>query len=164
MSSDSAINLTDEVDLLYVRGIGGWSDLHLITPRGQISIQITHVSGDPVIELSNLCRSLLRGEASGFARLRDEPGSMVVTGSVHREQRHLARVECWECSGWDGVPPHGSLILSVDVRVRQFVGLMYRQFEKVRWLYGEPSFQKRRDTFPHRSFEAFEQLWLASAT
>src|SRR4051794_23014636 len=144
MRSNITINLTDEVDLLYVRGIGGWSDLYVVTPRGQISIRMTHVSGDPMEELSNLCCSLLRGENNGMARLRDEPGSTVIMASIHVEQRHLARLECWDCRSWDDSPPRGSLILSVDIKIRQFVGLMYRQFEKVRWLYEEPSFQKRR--------------------
>jgi hypothetical protein len=160
MGSDSTINLTDEFDLLYVRGVGGWSDLHAVTRHTQISMQITHIFGDPLEELSNLCCSLLRGELCGMARLRDEPGSTVVAASVYAEQRHLAHVEFWDVPGWDDIPPNGSLILSLDVKIRQFVGLIYRQFEKVRWLYEEPSFQKKRDVFPHRSFEGFEQLWL----
>lgn len=73
-------------------------------------------------------------------------------------------MEYWDCRSWDDLPQQGMLILSVDVKIRQFVGLMYRQFEKVRWLYNDPSFQEKRDAFPHSSFEAFERLWVTSAT
>lgn len=82
MSSHGTINLTDQVDLLYVCGIGGWSDLYVISPHGKISVRMTHVFGDPIVELSSLCCSLLRGEIRSMARLRDEPGLPLVTASV----------------------------------------------------------------------------------
>jgi hypothetical protein len=51
----------------------------------------------------------------------------------------------------------------VDVKIRQFVGLVYRQFEKVRWLYEEKRYQKNRNPFPHVSFEELQGLWMNSA-
>jgi hypothetical protein len=68
-----------------------------------------------------------------MARLPDEPGVTVVTASIYAEQKHIAQIEFWACRGWDDIPPCGTSILSADVKVRQFVGLLYRQFEKVRW-------------------------------
>ena len=58
---------------------------------------------------------------------------------------------------------HAKPTLSVDIKTRQFVGLVYRQFEKVRWLYEEKSYQKSRGLFPHVRFETLQQLWMNSA-
>jgi hypothetical protein len=162
MSSETIPIVTDEFDLLYIRGVFGWSDLHALTRHNRITARITHIFSDPIEDLSNLCCALLRGEPQSIARLCDEPGSTVLTASIYAEQRHLTRIQFWAGQGWDDVPPCGSPVLSVDVKLRQFVGLVYRQLEKVRWLYREPSFQKNRDRFPHRAFDALEQLWIGS--
>jgi hypothetical protein len=155
-------NLTDEFDLLYVRGAHGWSDLHVVTRDAQITARITHVMGEPIKELSELCCQLLRGESECMARLHDEPGATIVFASVYAKQRHVAHVEIWECLGWDDIPPCGTRILSADVKIRQFVGLLYRQFEKVQWLSERRSYRKNRGPFPHAAFEPLEQLWTKS--
>jgi hypothetical protein len=168
-------NLTDEFDLLYVRGVHGWSDLHVVTRHPQIAVRISHIFSDPIEELSELCCGLLRGEPRFMARLPDEPGGAVVTASIYAEQKHIAHIEFWTCRdwddhiefwtcrGWDDIPPRGTSILSADAKVRQFVGLLYRQFEKVRWLSEERSYLKRRDPFPHAAFETLQRLWLKSS-
>jgi hypothetical protein len=156
-------NLTDEFDLLYVRGVHGWSDLHIVTRDAQIAARITHIFSDPIQELSELCCGLLRGEPRCMARLPDEPGVTVVTASIYAEQRHIAHVEFWACRGWDDIPPCGTSILCADVAVGQFVGLLYRQFEKVRWLSEERSYLKNRGPFPHAAFETLQRLWLKSS-
>ena len=33
----------DEFDLLYVRGVHGWSDMHAVTRETPIAITITHI-------------------------------------------------------------------------------------------------------------------------
>jgi hypothetical protein len=163
MCPDDEPNLTDEFDLLYIRGVAGWSDLHVVTRSTQIAMRIAHIVSDPMEQLSTLCCGLLRGEPRNIARLHDEPGATVVITSIYAKQRHVAHLEFWNCRGWDDIPPLGTPTLSVDVKIRQFVGLVYRQFEKVRWLYEETSYQKDRDSFPHVSFEALQQLWINSA-
>ena len=163
MRSDDQPNLTDEFDLLYTRGVAGWSDLYVVASHTQIAVGITHIASDPIAELSELCCNLLRGEPQCMARLLDEPGATVVAASVYPTQKHLAHVEFWSCRSWDDSPPCGTSILSADVKVRQFVGLVYRQFEKVRWLYEEPNYQKRRDQFPHVAFETLQRLWMDSS-
>jgi hypothetical protein len=86
MCPDDEPNLTDEFDLLYIRGIHGWSDLHVVTRGTQIAVRITHIFSDPIEELSALCCGLLRGEPRSMARLRDEPGATVVIASIYPEQ------------------------------------------------------------------------------
>jgi hypothetical protein len=163
MCPDDEPNLTDEFDLLYIRGIGGWSDLHVVTRSTQVTVRITHIFSDPIEELSALCCGLLRGEPRSMVRLHDEPGATVVITSIYTKQKHVAHIEFWECPGWDDIPPCGALTLSVDVKIRQFVGSLYRQFEKVRWLHEEKSCQKNRSPFPHVAFETLQRLWMNSA-
>jgi len=163
MCSNDEPNLTDEFDLLYIRGVHGWSDLHVVTRGTQIAVRITHIFSDPIEELSALCCGLLRGEPRSMARLHDEPGATVIIASICPEQKHVAHVEFWDCLGWDDIPPCGAPTLSVDVKIQQFVGLVYRQFEKVRWLYEEKRYQKNRNPFPHVSFEELQRLWMNSA-
>ncbi len=117
-------NLTDEFDLLYVRRVHGWSDLHVVTRDTQIAVGITHIFSDPIEELSELCCGLLRGDRC-MARLPDEPGLTVVIASIYAEQSHVAHIEFWEFPDWDNTAPCGTLILSADIKVRQFVGLLY---------------------------------------
>jgi hypothetical protein len=155
-------NLTDEFDLLYVRRVHGWSDLHVVTRDTQIAVGITHIFSDPIEELSELCCGLLRGDRC-MARLPDEPGLTVVIASIYAEQRHVAQIEFWEFPDWDNTAPCGTLTLSADIKVRQFVGLLYRQFEKVRWLFEQKSYRKNRDPFPHAAFETLQQLWMKSS-
>ena len=83
------------------------------------------------------------GRISSMARLPDEPGATVVVASIFAKQKHVAHIEFWDCPGWDDIPPCGTLTLSIDVKIRQFVGLLYHQFEKVRWLYEEKSYRKK---------------------
>lgn len=163
MCSEDSPNLTDEFDLLYIRGVAGWSDLYVLAPNTQISVRVTHIMSDPIAELSELCCRLLRGEPQCMARLLDEPGATIVAASVHPTQKHIVRIEFWSCEGWNGSPPCGTSILSVDVEIQQFVGLVYRQFEKVRWLYEERSYQKKRDLFPHVAFETLQRVWMNSS-
>jgi hypothetical protein len=109
-------NLTDEFDLLYVRGVHGWSNLHVVTGDAQTVARITHIFSDSMQELSALCCALLRGEPRCMARLPDEPGVTVVTASNYDDQRHIARIALWACRSWDDIPPcgergrHGSTI------------------------------------------------------
>ena len=95
MCSNDEPNLTDEFDLLYIRGIHGWSDLHVVTRGTQIAVRITHIFSDPIEELSALCCGLLRGEPRSMARLHDEPGATVVIASIYPEQKHVAHIEFW---------------------------------------------------------------------
>jgi hypothetical protein len=163
MNPEQPLNLTDEFDLLYIRGLHGWSDLHVVTRDTRIAVRITHIFSDPIEELCGLCCGLLRDEPQGMARLHDEPGATVLVASIYPKQRHVAHIEIWTCPKWDDTPPCGKSILSADVRVRQFVGLVYRQFEKVRWLSEERSYLKDRGPFPHAAFETLRQLWVASS-
>jgi hypothetical protein len=162
MHSEDQPNLTDEFDLLYIRGVGGWSELLVVTRDTKVAVQITHIFSDPIEVLCELCCALLRGEANGTARLHDEPGATVITASIYPKQKHVVRIEFWNCPGWDDIPPCGSPILSADVKVRQFVGLLYRQFEKVRWLSEERSYSNNRGSFPHAAFEALQRIWTSS--
>jgi hypothetical protein len=125
-------NLTDDFDLLYIHGTHGRSDLHVVTRSTQIAVRITHLFSDPIVELPALCCGLLQGEPRSMARLHDEPGATVIITSVYAKQKHVAHIEFWDCQGWDDSPPSGTPTLSVDVKIRQFVGLLYHQFEKVR--------------------------------
>ena len=163
MHPEDQPNLTDEFDLLYIRRVHGWSKLHVVTRETQIAVRITHIFSDPIEELCGLCCGLLHGEPSDMARLHDEPGATVVTASIYAKQRHVARIEFWDCPGWNDIPPFGSPILGADVKVRQFVGLLYRQFEKVRWLSEEKSYSKNRGPFPHAAFDALQRLWTGSS-
>jgi hypothetical protein len=95
------------------------------------------------------CRTLR--ESQCMARLHDEPGATVVIASIYAEQKHVAHVEFWACRSWNEIPPCGTLILSAHVKVRQFVGLSYRQFEKVRWLSEQRSYLKNRGPSEHAS-------------
>jgi hypothetical protein len=160
MRSNDVPNLTDEFDLLYIRGIHGWSQLHVITRDTQIAVLITRIFSDPIEELSALCCGLLRGEPRSMARLHGEPGATLVITAIHPKQKHVAHLDFWDCAEWEDIPPRGTPTLTADVKIRQFVGLVYRQFEKVRWLYEEKSYQKRRDPFPHGSFDELRQLWM----
>jgi hypothetical protein len=163
MSPEEPPKLTDEFDLLYIRGRGGWSDLHVVTRDTQITVRITHIFSDPIEELSGLCCGLLRGDPQNMARLHDEPGATVVVVSICAKQKHVAHIEFWACRGWDDIPPCGTSILTVDVKIRQFVGLLYRQFEKVRWLSEERSYLKSGGPFPHAAFETLQRLWIKSS-
>jgi hypothetical protein len=163
MCPEDRPNLTDEFDLLYVRGIHGWSDLHVVARDTKITVKITHIVSDPIQELSELCCGLLLGEARCLARLHDEPGATVLLASIYPNQKHVAHVEFWACRNWDDLPPRGTSILSADVQVRQFAGLLYRQFEKVRWLSGQKSYLKNRDPFPLAAFETLQRLWMKSS-
>jgi hypothetical protein len=126
-------------------------------------VRITHIFSDPIEELSELCCGLLRGEPRCMARLPDEPGATVIIASIYQGQKHAAQIEFWASSNWHDMPPCGTPILSADVTVRQFVGLLYRQFEKVRWLSEERSYLKCRDPFPHAAFETLQRLWMKSS-
>jgi hypothetical protein len=156
-------NVTDEFDLLYIRAAHGWSDLHVITRDNRIVVGITHIFSDPVEELSSLCCGLLRGEPQSMARLPDEPGATFVIASIYSTQRHVARIEFLECPNWNDIPSCGTSVLKVDVKIKQFVGLLYRQFEKVRWLSEEKGYFENRDSFPHVAFEMLERLWMKSS-
>jgi hypothetical protein len=160
MSSKDERQFTDEFDLLYIRGVHGWSELHVVTHEAHITTRITHIFSDPIEELCGLCCDLLQGESSSMARLHDEPGATVAIVSVHAKQKHVGHIEFWNCPGWDDVPPCGTLKLVADVKIRQFVGLVYRQFEKVRWLHEDKSYQKNRSPFPHAAFETLQRLWM----
>jgi hypothetical protein len=105
----------------------------------------------------------LRGEPRCIARLSDEPGVTVLVASIYGEQKHVAHIEFWVSANWDDTPPCGTSTLSADVKIRQFVGLLYRQFEKVRWLSEQRSYLKNRDPFPHAAFETLQQLWMKSS-
>jgi hypothetical protein len=163
MCPEGQPNLTDEFDLLYIRGVHGWSDLHVVTRETQIAMRITHILSDPIEELCGLCCGLLRGKPRGTARLHDEPGATVVTASIYAEQRYVAHIEFWASPTWNDIPPCGTLVLSADVKVWQFVGLLYRQFEKVPWLSEEKSYLERRGPFPHAAFETLQRLWMNSS-
>jgi hypothetical protein len=104
MCLNDALNLSDDFDLLYIRGVHGWSDLHVVTRRTQIAVRITHIFSDPMEELSALCCGLLRGESRSMARLHDEPGATVIVASIYPEQKHAAHIEFWDCAGWDDIP------------------------------------------------------------
>jgi hypothetical protein len=148
-----------------IRGVHRWSDLHVVARDGQIVARITHTFSDPIEELSGLCCGLLRGETQCMTRLHDEPGATILIASIHAKQKHAAHIEFWDCEFWDcqnadEIPRRGKSILSVDIKVRQFVGLIYRQLEKVRWLYEERSYRKNRGPFPHVAFETLQRLWM----
>src|SRR6267142_607137 len=108
MSSEDERQFADEFDLLYIRGVHGWSELHAVTCEAHIAVKIAHIFSDPIEELCGLCCGLLRGESSGMARLHDEPGATVAIASVHAEQKHLVHIEFWNCPGWDDIPPRGT--------------------------------------------------------
>jgi hypothetical protein len=125
MCSNDVPNLSDEFDLLYIRGIHGWSLLHVVTPDTQIAVIITHIFSDPIEELSALCCGLLRGEPRSMVRLHGEPGATLVITAIHPKQKHVARIEFWDCAEWENITPRGTPTLSVDVKIRQFVGLVW---------------------------------------
>jgi hypothetical protein len=81
--------------ICFTSGIGGWSDLHVVTRGTQIAVRITHIFSDPIEELSALCCGLLQGEPRNMVRLHDEPGATVVIASIYARQKHVAHIEFW---------------------------------------------------------------------
>ena len=150
--------LTDEFDLLYIRRRNGWSDLRIVAKDVDFTATISHTFSDPIADLAEFCGSLLEGRSPCFVRLYDEPGAMAIKAWIYSEQKHIARFEIWDGLEWEQLPPDGHLVFSVDLKIQQFVGLVFRQLDKVRWLYREKSFQRDRDEFPSAPFEALEQL------
>ena len=82
----------------------------------------------------------------------------MIVASIFPSQRHIVRVEFWQHAGWKQEPPDGKLLLAIDMKTRQFVGLVYRQLEKIRWLCEEKSYRANRGNFPHQEFEELEKL------
>jgi hypothetical protein len=155
MSEHDLPNVTDEFDLLYVRNRHGWSELHVVTRTNSIMVPISHIFSDPIEDLVDLCSALLSGAHRHLTILRDEPGSTVLLASIYPKQKHIVRIELWQCAGWSDLPPHGQRLLSLDVKVRQFVGLVYRQLDKVRWLCEDKKYRHERRM---SSYAAIEQL------
>jgi len=161
LQDDDEPALTNEFDLLYVLTSSGWSVLHVVTSGSQISVPMTHVFSDPTEDLCGLCCELLRRE-SARVHLYDEPGQTVLTASVFARQKHLTRIQFWKVSCRADIGLSWSSLLKADLTIRRFVGLLYRQFEKERWLAEEKSYARRR-RFPHAAYERLERLWRVSS-
>jgi hypothetical protein len=148
---------SDDFDLIYILHRHGWSDLHVLSGSTKLEIGISHVFSNPIVDLIGLCKALLLGQQSCSVTLRDEPGETVIEASVYPSQRHVIRVEIW----WPAQgkkPPDDKLLLQIDIKTKQFVGLIYRQIEKIRWLCEEKSYRANRNGFPHREFEELDAL------
>jgi hypothetical protein len=158
MSEDDLPNVTDEFDLLYLRRRHGWSELHVVTGTNSVVAPISHIFSDPIEDLADLCSALLSGADRHLTILHDEPGSNVLLASIYPKQKHIVRIELWQCVGWNDIPPHGKLILSMDVKVRQFVGLVYRQLDKVRWLCEDKSYRQERRVSSYAAIEHLSRL------
>jgi hypothetical protein len=154
----SQSRLNDEIDLVYRLGKHGWSDLYIISNDEVHAFRITHVISDPMSELIELCCALLRGEDRHWVRLPDEPGGTLIDVVRHKDQRHIISVKAYSCDEWDVTPPSGTLVLSFDMKVRQFVDVMYHQFDKLSSLWKEPSYQRDRGDFPKAEFLALKKL------
>lgn len=151
-------NPSDSFDLVYICGIHGWSSLYIIMSGKFLAIRITHISSDPIGDLIHFCEDILQGKDTSLINLHDEPGSTLITASVIKSQRHLIHVEFWSCPENTLSPARCKLLLELDIKTTRFVGLLYRQLDKVRWLYADKQYQTDRADFPHQQFKQLETL------
>ena len=153
--------LNDDIDLVYVLGKHGWSDLYIIIGQTTHAIRITHIVRDPISDLIELCCAILRGEEGHQIRLYDEPGATLLDVSRRRDLQHILSVRLYQTYGWDEAPSSSKPEISFDIKVSQFLALFYHQFDKLASLCGEKSYAKDRAAFPYAEFQAFRELWSA---
>lgn len=151
----------DEIELVYVLGTHGWSDLYLIVSGTVHCFRITHVFSDPIKDLIGLCSSLIdRGDC--WVRLYDEPGATLVQITPNRQQQHLVELLVFTSDSWEETPETADLRIRVTVKATLLIDQIVYQLYKTQALCSEESYARDRSDFPRNEFRDLIVKWKVS--
>jgi len=146
----------DDIDLLYVLGRHGWSDLVLWVGGEITQLRITHVFNDPLEELAQMAIDLRERMPQMAFILWDEPGGHRPEFNRVADQPHKYVVQIRSFPDGPPLPSDWSddFILEFRVKADHLMKLIYFQLEKLARLTEEKSYREHREF----SYQAFKRL------
>lgn len=153
--------LDDEIQLYCDFGRHGWGELVIVQNGKCTAFSVSDVFSDFAYEVCEICRAALENRSLRVA-LCDEPGGVVIEVKAGAEQQHTMLFSVFEVDGslsGFGADEEGRLVLSSRIRRRRLVGMLLSELWKTHSFLREPSYQKNRQSFPHRDVIELNRLW-----
>ncbi|MEJ8560791.1 hypothetical protein QTO30_05825 [Yoonia sp. GPGPB17] len=152
----------DDVTQFYCDiGCHGWAEL-IVVFRGQPTVlRVSGIFTDLPHEILKICRAIIENSSIRVA-LCDEPGGATVEIETDKKQQHTVILSIYEIkkslSGF-GADQEGEFVLSTRIRRQRLVGMLLAELWKTHVNLRQPSYQKGRDSFPHKELVELNKRW-----
>lgn len=150
----STLLYQDEVDVFYRLEKHGWSTLFLYIGDAVHEIGISHIFGEPIVDMIDWCQALAVGEEECTILFNDEPGTIWLSFRRLARHQHVAHVALYDAPGIEHGPyTEGNLIAEIPVLRRQLALQLFLQLEKTALLCQDRHYARDRSIFPYTQFE-----------
>lgn len=158
---DQNLKLDDVTQLYCDIGCHGWGEL-IVVHKGQLTaLRVSSVFTDLSFELLNICRAVIANAPLRVA-LCDEPGGAIVELETDLKQQHTIIFSIYEVKEpLASFTPEqdGELMFSIRIRRQRLLGMLFAELWKTHVHLRQPSYQKGRDSFPHKELLELNAIW-----
>lgn len=147
------------IDLFLTLQPHGWSTCSLYVDGIMHPLVISHVFGEPYVELINALSKLIQGEKTVSFIWYKEPGGHKISLTTIKGQPQQAClvVQTFDSSFEEEIQELEEVV-TLLLPTKAFITLAYLQLKKIELLLGIPSFtQNKNGQFPFKRFKELEQ-------
>jgi len=151
---------TDDFDILLTVNSHGWTNCFLSVKDKKIDLAITHVFGDPYVDLINSLSTLIDGQDNVNFFWYGEPGGHKFEVQKNMTKRDWVTVSIFEFGeSFHEEPKSYDLVMDFEVKLKQLVTIFYFQLKKIQLLLQDKQYAKdRAGNFSFEMFHQFERL------
>ena len=151
---------TDDIDIILTLNQHRWSTCSFFIREKTLECTITHVFGDPYVDLINALSALVSGQNNVCFFWYGEPGGNRISIDRIATQQHKVIVTIDDFGeSFPEEPKSFDLQLKFEVKLKQLITLFYFQLQKTHSLLQDKQYARDRgNDFPFQIFHQFDRL------